>query len=81
MSFTGFVPPTLSGEAVDPQIESKVKNAQLKRFPKFRIVADNPDHYADRDNIVVIVAGNPRERETWSESARTEPISHEIGYK
>jgi hypothetical protein len=71
MTWMGFVPPTLSTGTVDPQIESKVKNAKLKRFPRFRIVVDNPIQFADRDNIVVIVAGDPREREIWAESART----------
>src|SRR5258708_23009491 len=42
----------------------------MKRFPKFRTVVDNPWQYPDHGNIVVVVAGNPSERERWSETAR-----------
>lgn len=62
-----FIPQTLSSDEVEP----KIKDARQKRFPKFRAVADNPSRCGERGNIVVIVAGNPKEREIWSESART----------
>lgn len=62
-----FMPATLSSEAV----EAKCKDAKQKRFPKFRVVVDNPSRGGECGNLVLIVAGNPKERETWSESART----------
>lgn len=70
-TLVGDVPATLSQEAIDAQIISKARSAPQKRFPRFRTVVDNPIVCFDRGNIVVIVAGNPREREVWSESART----------
>src|SRR5262245_3566284 len=69
-SSLAFPMPTLSAEPIDPKVESTIKNARLKRFPKYRMVVDNPIEIHPRRNIVVIVAGNPRERELWAESAR-----------
>ena len=65
----GLVPQTLSLEPAEPRIDFKLKKSPQQRFPKFRTVVDNPKP-ADKGNIVVIVAGNPSEREDWSVSAR-----------